>query len=146
MKNDFLVIPADGSMPFFIPQFGSINDTWHNLMRDPDRDLCFETVVMDAPFDDLIMLVDDAAKLRPHSLNEFASDFYVGSAYGDYIAGTAMCCRIGLVPFTCDDGEVIMEHDLFPLLPCHLDYFQRLIDLYRAREDYISSFDDPMFE
>lgn len=28
MNNDFLVIPADGSLPFFIPQYGSINDTY----------------------------------------------------------------------------------------------------------------------
>lgn len=39
MRNDFLVIPSDGSVPFYIPQIGSVNDTWHNLMHDPDRDL-----------------------------------------------------------------------------------------------------------
>lgn len=135
MRNDFLVIPADGSTPFFIPQCGSINDTWHNLMRDPDRDLCFESVKMDAPFDDLVILVDDCCKLRPHVVNELASLFYPGSSFGDYIAGTAMVARIGLVSYDCGDGEVIQEHDILPLLPAHVAYFDYIIEHYRSHLD-----------
>lgn len=133
--NNYLVIHADGSLPLFIPQYGSINETWHILMNDLDHNLCFECVKMDTPFDDLFMLVDDAAKLRPHSVNLIASEFYPGMKYGDYIAGTVMVCRMGLVPYTCDDGVVLMEHDLLPLLPDHVAYFKRIIDQERVRID-----------
>lgn len=136
MKKDFLVIPANGSVPFFIPQIGSVNDTWHNLMCDLDHKLCFESVPMDTPFDDLIMLVDDCGKLRPHVINDNASSFYVGRKYSDYIAGTAMVCRTGLVCYTSEECD-FMEHDLLPLLPDHIAYFQGFIDYVRiSLDDY----------
>lgn len=134
MKKDFLVIPADGTVPYFIHQEGSINDTWHMLMRDPDRHLHFESVPMDTPFDDLYMLVDECGKLRPHSVNYFASTFYSGIKFGDYIAGTAMVCRMGLVPYTSEYGD-FLEHDLLPLLPDHVAYFNRIIDQLCVRFD-----------
>lgn len=130
MKNDFLVIPADGSKPYFIPQCGSVNDTWHNLMRDPDRELLFECVPIAAfGVKDLIFMVDECGKLKPHQVNAFASLFYPGFNFGDYLAGTVMVARMGLVKTELAPGEYIEEHDLLPLTEYHVNVFKSLLEV-----------------
>lgn len=130
MNEDFLVIPSDGSKPYFIPQCGSISDTWHNLMRDPDRELLFECVSIAAfGVEDLIFMVDECGKLKPHSVNSFASLFYTGTQFGDYLAGTVMVARLGLVKTELAPGEYIEEYDLLPLTEYHVNVFKSLLEV-----------------
>lgn len=124
--NKYYWIPANGD-PQVIESDLNINKLWHQLMNDPDSDLCFETVCMNKsrePFDNLIMMVDECGKLKDHYFNVFATAFYLGGDFGDYIAGDVLVCKMILVPYE-EDGKILFyEHDLGSLSDSDLEYLQ----------------------
>ena len=68
---------------------------------------CIETVAVGHG---LVLLVDESGKIKdpPQPLNPFASRFYRGSMFGDFIHGTVVFCNLAMIP-----GDY--EFDLYPL-------------------------------
>ena len=124
--NKYYWISAVGE-PKLIESEASVNNVWHDLMNDPDHDLCFESVPnIIGP--DLVFLVDDCSKLKPHSVNKFASLFYPGSSFGDYIAGDVLVAKLIYVPYTDDNGILFYEHDIGSLSQHDLDFINLLLE------------------
>lgn len=99
--NKFYWIPAVGE-PKLIESEDSVNKVWHDLMNDPDHNLCFE-MVHNIISPEIVFLVDDCGKMKEHKVNHFGSSFYPGTNYGDYIAGDLLVARIVDVPCFEDD-------------------------------------------
>lgn len=108
--NKFYWIPAVGE-PQLIESEHSVNKVWHDLMNDPDHHLLFESVHNRiAP--DIVFLVDECGKLKTHKINKFASLFYLGTLFGDYIAGDVLVAKIIDVPYIEDNKTLFYEKDI----------------------------------
>lgn len=76
--------------------------------------------------EDVILIVDESGKLKPHKFNLMGSYFY-NVGFMDYIAGDCIIARIGLVP-SSDPDFPFPEHDILPLTP----------ELYKFFADFFS--------
>lgn len=127
-------IPAVGE-PQLIESEESVNKVWHDLMNDPDHHLLFESV-HNRLSSDIVFLVDECGKLKPHAINKFASLFYPGTSFGDYIAGNVLICKIIDVPYTEDNEVLFYEKDLGSLTSQDItliNYFLYLYSLERKK-------------
>lgn len=108
--NKFYWIPAVGE-PKLIESEDSVNKVWHDLMNDPDHHLLFESVHNRIALD-ILFLVDECGKLKPHFVNKFASLFYPGASFGDYIAGDVLIAKLIDVPYIEDNEVLFYEKDI----------------------------------
>lgn len=126
--NKFYWIPAVGE-PKLIESADSVNKVWHDLMNDPHHHLLFESVHnIIAP--DIVFLVDECGKLKPHSVNKFASIFYPGTPFGDYIAGDVLFAKIIDVPYIEDNEILFYEKDIGSLSQHDIDLINFLFEDY----------------
>lgn len=127
--NKFYWIPAVGE-PKLIESDDSVNKVWHDLMNDLDHHLLFESVHNRiAP--DIVFLVDECGKLKPHFVNRFASLFYPGTSFGDYIAGDVLIAKIIDVPYIEDNEVLFFEKDIGSLSQHDIDLINFLLEVHR---------------
>lgn len=122
MKDQYLFIPADCSRPtqWIHQEDGeTVNSMIHRYIE------CGLYEVVSVPIGDLILIVDECGKLKPHDINQLASKLYLGTPYGDYIAGDVIIGRIGLIQTDVIDGKPFYEHDILPLRSFEMDLFRR---------------------
>lgn len=126
--NKFYWIPAVGE-PKLIESEDTVNKVWHDLMNDPDHHLLFESVHNRiAP--DILFLVDECGKLKPHSVNAFASLFYPGTSFGDYIAGDVLIAKLIDVPYIEDNEVSFYEKDIGSLTRHDITLINYFLTLY----------------
>ena len=128
--NKFYWIPAVGE-PKLIESEDSVNKVWHDLMNDPDHHLLFESV-HNRIASDIVFLVDECGKLKKHFVNHFASSFYSGISFGDYIAGDVLIAKIIDVPYIEDDKVLFYEHDIGSLTEHDIRLIQSLLVSYNG--------------
>lgn len=128
--NKFYWIPAVGE-PKLIESEESVNKVWHDLMQDPDHFLCFETV-HNRIGSEILFLVDECGKLKPHSVNKFASLFYPGTPFGDYIAGDVLIAKLIDVPYIEDNEVLFYEKDIGSLSQSDIDLINYLLENYHG--------------
>ena len=127
--NKFYWIPAVGE-PKLIESEDSVNKVWHDLMNDPDYHLLFESVHNRiAP--DIVFLVDECGKLKKHFVNFFASSFYPGFFFGDYIAGDVLIAKLVDVPYIEDEKVLFYEKDIGSLSQDDIDFINFLLEVHR---------------
>lgn len=127
--NKYYWIPAAGE-PKLIESDVSVNNVWHDLMNDPDHHLCFETVHNRIAYD-IVFLVDECGKLKPHHVNHFVSLFYPGTSFGDYIAGDVLIAKIIDGPYIEDNEVLFFEKDIGSLSQDDIDLIDFLLEVHR---------------
>lgn len=128
--NKFYWIPAVGE-PKLIESEDSVNKVWHDLMNDPDYNLLFESV-HNRISTDIVFLVDECGKLKSHFVNMFASIFYPGTPFGDYIAGDVLIAKIIDVPYIEDENVLFYEKDIGSLTNDDLRLIQFLLEFHNG--------------
>ena len=128
--NKYYYIPAVGE-PKLIESEESVNKIWHDMMNDPDHHLCFETV-HNRIGPDILFLVDECGKLKPHSVNKFASLFYPGTPFGDYIAEDVLIAKLIDVPYIEDNMILFYEKDIGSLAQHDIDFINFLLENYHG--------------
>lgn len=124
--NKYYWIPVIGD-PKLIESEDSVNKVWHELMNDPDHHLLFESVHnLISP--DIVFLVDECGKLKKHYINLFASLFYPGTNFGDYIAGDVLIAKIIDVPYIEDNEILFYEKDIGSLSDDDIRFIQSLLE------------------
>lgn len=125
--NKYYWIPAVGE-PKLIESEESVNKVWHDLMNDPDHHLCFEMVHNRISYD-IVLLVDECGKLKSHFVNKFASLFYPGTPFGDYIAGDVLIAKLIDVPYIEDNKVLFYETDIGSLSDDDIRLIQFLLEI-----------------
>lgn len=126
MKNKYILIPADLSVPCTFVEIDDVPDDDAREFPEVNRfnERVYQLIHCDyyEPvyiYSDLIMLVDETGKLTDKPINVRASMFYPGTAYGDPIVGDVLLCSLKWVVTVMDDGEPIRERDFGPLGPVY---------------------------
>lgn len=125
--NKYYWIPTFGE-PKLIESEESVNKVWHDLMNDPDHHLCFETVHNRICYD-IVFLVDECGKLKSHFVNKFASLFYPGTIFGDYIAGDVLIAKLIDIPYIEDNKVLFYEKDIGSLSQHDIDLINHLLEV-----------------
>lgn len=123
MSHKFLFIPADcaRSCEWITQNDGErVNGMIHRYIN------CDLFEIVHFPIGNLILIVDECGKLKPHDVNQLASKLYPGTPYGDYIAGDVIIGRIGLVQTDIIDGNPFLEPYILPLRPHEQEFFVKL--------------------